>query len=189
LLDQSGVCIFGDNAYINTKYLATPFANVSSGSRDAYNFYHSQLRIRVECAFGMLTQQWGILRSPIPKNIPLSKVPSLVLALAKLHNFCIEKNEEVTTSTATDESFIQRNEAGYVPLVQVEHTHGIAIPTDLLNGGHHSNDYDRRNFNRQRSRGCLATAATTTTLPREILHEQVAVANLTRPYNRSCQEM
>ena len=50
----SGLCLFGDNAYVNTKYMATPYPNVKQGNKDAYNFYHSQLRICVECAFGML---------------------------------------------------------------------------------------------------------------------------------------
>ena len=49
-----GLCLFGDNAYVNTKYMATPNPNVKQGSKDAYNFYHSQLRIFIECAFGML---------------------------------------------------------------------------------------------------------------------------------------
>ena len=47
------LCLFGDNVYVNTKYMATPYPNVKQGSKDAYNFYHSQLRICVECAFGM----------------------------------------------------------------------------------------------------------------------------------------
>jgi hypothetical protein len=47
-----GLCLFGDNAYINSSYMATPFSSVSDGSKDAYNFYHSQLRINIECAFG-----------------------------------------------------------------------------------------------------------------------------------------
>ena len=49
----AGLCIFGDNAYINSTYLATPFTN-ASGTRDDYNFYHSQLRINIECAFGIV---------------------------------------------------------------------------------------------------------------------------------------
>ena len=53
--------LFGDNAYLNSKYMVTPYPNVSSGGKDDYNFYHSQLRIRVECAFGMLVGRWGIL--------------------------------------------------------------------------------------------------------------------------------
>jgi hypothetical protein len=39
------LCLFGDNAYLNTVDMATPFAAVSCGSKDAYNFYHSQLII------------------------------------------------------------------------------------------------------------------------------------------------
>ena len=57
--------LFGDNAYLNTMYMATPFTNVAGdpnrAAEDNYNFYHSQLRIRVECCFGMLVQRWGIL--------------------------------------------------------------------------------------------------------------------------------
>ncbi len=53
--------LFGDNAYLNTPYMATPFTNVSGdanrAAKDSYNFYHSQLCIWVECSFGMLVQQ------------------------------------------------------------------------------------------------------------------------------------
>ena len=45
---EEGLCLFGDNAYLNSPFLATPYPNVSSGYKDAYNFFHSQLRIRVE---------------------------------------------------------------------------------------------------------------------------------------------
>ena len=30
----AGLCIFGDNAYLNTSYMATPYANVSGGTKD-----------------------------------------------------------------------------------------------------------------------------------------------------------
>ena len=55
-----GKYIFGDNAYVNTTYMVTPFRSPNT-PKDNYNFYHSQLRINVECAFGMLVQRWGIL--------------------------------------------------------------------------------------------------------------------------------
>jgi hypothetical protein len=58
----------------------------SSGSRDNYNFYHSQLRIGIECAMGMWTERWAILRSAMPKNQRIHKTISLVDVLAKLHN-------------------------------------------------------------------------------------------------------
>jgi hypothetical protein len=38
-----GLCIFGDNAYVNCSYMATPYKNVPSGSKDNYNHYHSQV--------------------------------------------------------------------------------------------------------------------------------------------------
>ncbi len=40
-----GLVLFGDNAYLNTRYMATPFPNVSSGSKDDYNYFHSQVCI------------------------------------------------------------------------------------------------------------------------------------------------
>ena len=36
-----GLCLFGDNAYINTPYMATPYSNVAGDSKDSYNFHHS----------------------------------------------------------------------------------------------------------------------------------------------------
>lgn len=38
-----GLVLFGDNAYLNTNYLATPYPGVSSGCKDDYNFFHSQV--------------------------------------------------------------------------------------------------------------------------------------------------
>lgn len=38
-----GLVLFGDNAHVNTTYMATPFKAVKSGEKDDYNFYHSQV--------------------------------------------------------------------------------------------------------------------------------------------------
>jgi hypothetical protein len=35
--------LLGDNAYLNSRYMVTPFPNMSSGSKDAFNFYQSQV--------------------------------------------------------------------------------------------------------------------------------------------------
>ena len=67
------------------------FPNVLSGSKDDYNFFHSHVRIRVECAFGILVSRWGILRSAIPCNITIVRIIALVSCLARLHNFCINE--------------------------------------------------------------------------------------------------
>ena len=49
--------------------MTTPFKAVSSGPKDAFNFFHSQTRINIECAFGMLVNRWAVLKTPIPINV------------------------------------------------------------------------------------------------------------------------
>ena len=68
-----GLTVYGDNAYANTPYMTSPCKAVSCGPKDAYNFYHSQIRINIECAFGMLVNRWAVLRTPIPINISIKK--------------------------------------------------------------------------------------------------------------------
>ena len=53
--------LIGDNAYVKLKYMAMPIEGARPGFEDDYNFYHSQCRIIIECAFGILVQRWGIL--------------------------------------------------------------------------------------------------------------------------------
>jgi hypothetical protein len=88
---KQGLCLFGDNAYVNTLYMATPYKAVKEGAKDAYNFFHSNCRITIECAFGMLVHRWGILCKPMSTKLPISKVTSIVRALCRLHNFCIDE--------------------------------------------------------------------------------------------------
>ena len=51
--------------------MTTPFKSVSAGYKDAFDFYHSQIRINIECAFGMLVNRWAVLRTPIPINVSI----------------------------------------------------------------------------------------------------------------------
>jgi DDE superfamily endonuclease len=85
-----GLCLFGDAAYMNCKYFVAPYRNVSLGSKDDFNFYHLQLRIRIECAFGQLVARWGLLCRALPAQLGLWKTTSLVIALCRLQNYCID---------------------------------------------------------------------------------------------------
>ena len=49
-----GLTLFSDNAYVNCESMVTPYKAVSGGNKDAFNYFQSQLSIRIECAFGML---------------------------------------------------------------------------------------------------------------------------------------
>ena len=81
--------IFGDNAYINTKFMVTPFKNPTK-LQDNYSFYHSQLRINVGCSFGMLVHWWSILQQLLPAVIGIHKITAMTVCLCKLHNFLID---------------------------------------------------------------------------------------------------
>ena len=115
---MDGLLIFGDNAYPNTFYMTTPYPATNGGPKDNYNFYHSQLRIRIECAFGMLVQRWGILRMAMPMGFTIKKTIALVNCLAKLHNFCIDEVDgssgvfSVDQPLAEDAANIASNVAG-----------------------------------------------------------------------------
>jgi len=100
---KNGLVLYGDNAYINTRYMATPFPNVSPGSKDDYNFFQSQLRIRVECAFGKFVSRWGILRSAMPLNITIVRTVVMVNCLALLHNFCIDEADRLGEVSRVEE--------------------------------------------------------------------------------------
>ena len=83
-----GLVIFGDLAYVNNYYMVTPYKNVRAGDKDNFNFYHSQLRINIECAFGQLVHRWPILCRPLSANFGVKKQIALVHALCSLHNYC-----------------------------------------------------------------------------------------------------
>jgi DDE superfamily endonuclease len=97
-----GYYVLADNAYILSEHTLIPF---SGSQRDVpqnscYNYLLSQLRIRIEQAFGQFSVKWRILRKPLETSLATS---SLVLTTcARLHNFIIDNewqcNEEVTTT-------------------------------------------------------------------------------------------
>ncbi len=112
--------------------MATPYSNISGNeeyrTRDDYNFYHSQLRIRVECGFGMLVQHWVILQTALSHSIPLTRIVALVNTLARLHNYFIDEADHLWVK---DNMYMMENENGFIKL-QPSAVRGLSIPTDLL---------------------------------------------------------
>ena len=205
-----GLVLYGDNAYVNTSYMATPFPGTTRGGRDVYNFFHSQvrhlllhpyccsinhhahnssffiqtndyqLRIRIECAFGQLVHRWAILRSAIPFNTTIQKTVSLVNALVKLHNFCIDTqastniNESIADSLPSDLNNLMTSEEGFVEL---EFRSGLdaPIPAQLLGAGEHFLDYPRAIRRRNERR------LSQTILPRDLMLRHVINSRRCRP--------
>ncbi len=81
----------GDCAYMPTEHMAPIFQGTQRdvAKNDAFNFFASQLRIRIEMAFGLMVKKWGILNRQLGCN--LRRVKYLIVAIAQLHNFCINE--------------------------------------------------------------------------------------------------
>ena len=77
------------DAYSCTEQTITPYPGRGLDDRkDAFNFYQSSTRIKIECCFGLLVARWGILWREI--KLRIDKVPLLMEALCKLHNMRVE---------------------------------------------------------------------------------------------------
>ena len=165
-----GYCLYGDAAYVNESFMAVPIGKVSSGPKDDYNYFHSQVRINIECAFGILTNRWRLLKSPLHNKISINRVTALISCLCRLHNYCIDHGESKAPS---------RYERGPLTLMDFSDTAEgeEERPLGLMGGGDHFEDVDggRRRasyLGRRRANGYL---------PREIMLEHVSNIDIHRP--------
>lgn len=69
------------------------------GDQDAFNFYLSQLRVRIEQAFGIFVGQWGILWRPL--RVQFAGRSGLATALFRLHNYL--RDEQVKPLQTSEE--------------------------------------------------------------------------------------
>jgi DDE superfamily endonuclease len=83
----------GDAGYTAFEFLAAIFNAyfARNPKYDNFNYFASQLRIRVEMAFGLLVMKWEILQKPL--RIHPTRIWKLVVALGRLHNFRINQRE------------------------------------------------------------------------------------------------
>jgi len=90
--------VAGDNAYVCTEHLLTPFMRCKclNPENDSFNFFLSQLRVCIEMAFGRLVTKWRTLCSSL--EVPLAKSGYVFQACCILHNYCID--EEISETDA-----------------------------------------------------------------------------------------
>jgi DDE superfamily endonuclease len=95
-----GACVIGDAAYCPTERMIPVYQGLAKlqSKYDNFNFFASQLRIRVEMAFGIMSMKWGILSHPLTCKV--ANLRWLVTAIGCLHNFCI--NERLLSEEAYD---------------------------------------------------------------------------------------
>ena len=118
-----GTYLVGDAAYSVSEKMLVPFTGSqrNNPSHDAHNFYLSQLRIRIEMAFGLMTNKWRILRAPLQTS--LAKSSEVLECCSRLHNFCIDQDgdEFVDRDTALREILPMAGAEfgwGYLPTVE-----------------------------------------------------------------------
>jgi hypothetical protein len=191
---------------MNCKYFVTPYRNVSSGSKDDFNFYHSQvsvydcdwrciwkteltpgfillpqLRIRIECACGQLVARWGILRRAIPSQFRIRKTTSLTIALCRLHNFCI--NMRLAENFDEQEQIPCNLACDTLEIVAhggiplVRTRENDSRPEQLLDFGNHNDDTSLE-YRRQFVRRGLGR---NDVMPRERRHDMVIQGGFKRP--------
>lgn len=182
-----GLCIFGDNAYVNRFFMATPYPNVAGDTeKDAYNFFHSQLRINIECAFGILVMRWGFLRKKAPSRYSVKKTIATVSCLCRLHNFLIDHGDSKppTRGTPRDE-LTMAIENGVSVQRQAIEGETVDAAGALTGGGEHFDDDPRsriRDTLRAEDRARVTQRyGADTLLPRESMFVHVTNRGLRRP--------
>ncbi|KAL7527767.1 hypothetical protein ACHAXR_003002 [Thalassiosira sp. AJA248-18] len=81
-----------DAAYTVSENMLIPFTGNDRFDidQDAFNFYLSQVRIRIEMAFGRLVNKFRILNGTVEG--PMERVADILQACARLHNFIIRQD-------------------------------------------------------------------------------------------------
>ncbi|XP_058449129.1 putative nuclease HARBI1 [Malaya genurostris] len=94
--------LLGDAAYTLREYLLTPYKDYGTLSprRRRYNIKHSQTRVKIENAFGLLKQRFRqLIRLDFFDTERASK---FVLACCVLHNICIDMDDSLPERIAID---------------------------------------------------------------------------------------
>jgi hypothetical protein len=146
----AGLFIAADAAYVVTEHVLIPFTGSQRQDRvkDTFNFFLSQLRIRIENAFGLLTTKWRILRKPLECSLKTNA--DILQICALLHNYVIDNKED---DSATDTSLEGPNIRamsesplgwGYLPTVEpLETQPGTSQTRDAILRHIHRNGFCR----------------------------------------------
>jgi len=110
-----GCYIICNAAYIASDHLLTIFhgADRLNEDNDNFNYFVSQLCIRIEMAFGLMVTWWQILCSPM--QMSLLHATNTLNAISCLHNYTINQWPEIINNAP----IIQSNHPhlGYQPLL------------------------------------------------------------------------
>ncbi len=160
-----GRYIVGDNAYVCSEHLLTQFSGNEKfeARKDAFNFYISQLRIRVEMAFGMMSNKFQILKRPV--TIGVQSIGKFLMTIGKLHNYCINER-------------LARNADALAPVPRSRATYNRTSTSD--DDSTNSTDEGSNDYNYLPSDITIVDIEGSSMM-RDLLVEKIASAGLRRP--------
>ena len=124
-LTKNGYFIVGDSAYNMESFLLVPYPQPAPRSaEDAYNYYHSNCRIRIECTFGEFIMRWGIFWRTLQFDI--GQIGKMVSCAGLVHNFIVDER-------VPDDHLYIRNFSYYNDVASMDNDHretAYAIVTD-----------------------------------------------------------
>jgi hypothetical protein len=105
-----GFFVVADNVYTLSPTLLIPCSGINklNQSKDAFNFFLSQLHIRIEQGFGLLVMKWHVFKKPL--EVKFWQTTLVIEAAFHLHNYCMDKNEyaAMVVRTCDPENFTPR---------------------------------------------------------------------------------
>ena len=137
-----GFNLVGDAAYQVSDVMIVPFigAQREDKANNSFNLFLSQLRIRIEMAFGLLQCKWAILCKPLTTSLHMSS--KVLEACARLHTFCLLEGKIDTqiSMLCDDEQFSSIQSMaesplgwGYLPTVEpLELQPGTSVVRDVI---------------------------------------------------------
>jgi hypothetical protein len=146
-----GFNVVADNAYILSELMLIPI----SGSlrqvpeHSSYNYFLSQLRIRVEQAFGQYSVKWQIICKPLETKLPTSSI--VLTTCARLHNFTIDNNWLHDEERSSEDVVGNQNEIYRPSLRKFCSPPGASFLRDLIVKHIEQNGNWRPSYNRTRN--------------------------------------
>ena len=114
-------------------HLLVPHSDVRSLSpEDAFNFWLSNSRIQIECAFGEIVMRWGILWRKLRFDIQC--VGKVVTTAMLLHNFLVDERESFPSFNIDEAEYFRRfslREQDDLALVSTEAPSAVGDPIHL----------------------------------------------------------
>lgn len=146
-----GRYVIGDNAYVCTEHLLTPFPGDQRRlpQNDTYNYHLSQLRIRIEMTFGRFMNKWRVFQRPL--QMKLKNAGHIFMCAARLYNFCANENLILPVDAMVLDD--NDNTQAYIPSDQAQQVEGNSMMRDILVDQIYHSGFSRPAENRRRNRG------------------------------------